>query len=169
MFFYLSFTILASLVTSLSSDLQDSEDRFFLGKDVVRSIVKQYFYEGLTGLCCNIVRNRCSAGCFNKDCDLKCSASCGLLIPRSCGPYTCRDIRCETRNEETCTCLSTIFYVFFFISFSCKENPPSSSSSSSSSSSPPTTSATTTEAEDYYYYYYYDSTTPSTSDYYYYY
>ena len=64
-------------------------------------------------MCCNIVRNRCSAGCFNKDCDLKCSASCGLLIPRSCGPYTCRDIRCETRNEETCTCLSTIFYVFF--------------------------------------------------------
>ena len=59
------------------------------------------------------MRNRCSVGCFNKDCDLKCSASCGLLIPRTCGPYTCRDIRCETRNEETCTCLSTIFSAFF--------------------------------------------------------
>ena len=74
---------------------------------------------GLTDFCCNFVKMRCGWRCRGVSCEASCSANCGLLQKRDCGPYKCSDIRLLYSTVLNCTeeILKKNYSIVFWLQF----------------------------------------------------
>merc|ERR1719391_892527 len=99
------------------------------------------FVLGLTDFCCNFVKMRCGWRCRGVSCEASCSANCGLLQKRDCGPYKCSDI--------SRSCVLTVPSTTTAATLSTKVTTSTTTATETSTSTTTTSRSTSTTETDY--------------------